>query len=601
MKDLVNSYLGQYYLTEIIGRGSTSVVYKAYQSSLNRYVAVKVLLLHLDKQYAARFTREAHAVAQLQHPNILPIYDYGEHDGARYLVMQYVEGGTTLDARLTGQPLAPTTALRLILPLLAALEYAHGRGVVHRDIKPANIMLPQPDWPMLADFGIAKLIDESDQLTPPGQSVGTAIYMAPERASSTIVDARTDLYSVGVMLYEMLTGRVPYDGFSPVEVLRKHIREPLPAPRDLNPLLPIAAEAVLLRALAKRLEDRYQSAREMAKDLQRLIGQVERLEAQQQLNEMLQQPIQRAATLPNQLDPYETREFTTAALPVIQSAPAAPRAVAPASRPFERGPAAPRRGGWLRGVLAGGALLAALGGVWLARGAYQRSSQAAPIVQLPSATAVVDAASVPTSPAAPPTTRPESTPLPLPATLPAPPVATTAPTAPTAPTARPTQPALVQTTPQVSQVGDVVTIVLEDTDWQGGYRRSGGKTYGGRTSTWIYGSTTEYSIMRTSFAIADTFAGPVTLVIEGMDSEDRAKTPIQILVNGTEIYNGPNPLPDDDQPLESGTWASQSWSFDAQLLRVGQNEISVSNLAEGEFSRPPFFMLDYAKLIYSAP
>ncbi|MEO7913240.1 MAG: serine/threonine-protein kinase, partial [Roseiflexaceae bacterium] len=140
MKDLANSNLGQYYLTEIIGRGSTSVVYKAYQSSLNRYVAVKVLLHHLDKQYAARFIREAHSVAQLQHPNILPIYDYGEQNGVRYLVMQYVEGGSTLEARLTGQPLAPIAALRLILPLLAALEYAHGRGVVHRDIKPANIM-----------------------------------------------------------------------------------------------------------------------------------------------------------------------------------------------------------------------------------------------------------------------------------------------------------------------------------------------------------------------------------------------------------------------------------------------------------------------------
>jgi hypothetical protein len=159
----------------------------------------------------------------------------------------------------------------------------------------------------------------------------------------------------------------------------------------------------------------------------------------------------------------------------------------------------------------------------------------------------------------------------------------------------------VATTPQISQAGDLVTIVLEDTDWQGGYRRPGGQTYGGRTATWIYGSSTEYSVMRTRFAIADTFAGTATLTIEGMDSEGRTKTPIQILVNGVEIYNGPNPLPDDDQPLETGTWASQSWEFDAALLHMGQNEISISNLAEGEFSRPPFFMLDYAKLNYSAP
>src|SRR5215213_8068543 len=403
MKDLSNSYLGQYYLTEIIGRGSTSVVYKAYQSSLDRYVAVKVLLHHLDKQYAARFIREAHAIAQLQHPNILPIYDYGEQKELRYLVMQYVESGTTLDDRLTGQPLAPIPALRLILPLLAALEYAHERGVVHRDIKPANIMLPQPDWPLLADFGIAKLIDESDQLTPPGQSVGTAIYVAPERASSSVVDARTDLYSVGVVLYEMLTGRVPYDGISPVEVLRKHVREPLPRPRDLNPRLPAAAEPVLLRALAKRLEDRYQSAAAMAKDLQRLIGQIERLEAQEQLNQMLLQPV-RPAALPGQLNPYETREFTTDALPTVRPSNAAPPAPPPrhsAIQPnssFKQSHGAPQRRRWLGGALAGAALLAVLGGVLLARGAYKQPTAAAPTAELPSPTAAVAAIAVPTLP-----------------------------------------------------------------------------------------------------------------------------------------------------------------------------------------------------------
>jgi serine/threonine-protein kinase len=609
MKDLSNTYLGQYYLTEVIGRGSTSVVYKAYQSSLARYVAVKVLLHHLDKQYAARFIREAHAVAQLQHPNILPIYDYGEEKGLRYLVMQYVESGTTLDDRLTGQPIAPIAALRLMLPLLAALEYAHSHGVVHRDIKPANIMLPQPDWPMLADFGIAKLIDESDQLTPPGQSVGTAIYMAPERANSTIVDARTDLYSVGVVLFEMLTGRVPYEGISPVEVLRKHVREPLPRPRDLNPLLPAPAEPVLQRALAKRLEDRYQSAGAMAKDLQRLIGQIERLEAQEQLNRMLQQPLQPAAALPGQLNPYETREFTTDALPVVQhprATPPAPpiAATAAADRQFIPGNAVPKRSRWLGGLLAGAVVLAVLGAVLMARSASGRSSAAAPTAAPPSATALtgaIEAPTLPVEPAPPPTaatpTAPaEATAIPIPTTIPAP-VATEAPIT-TAVPAPPALPPAVATTPQVSQAGDTATIVFEDTDWQGGFRRPGGQTYGGRTSTWIYGTSTEYSVMRARFDLGGRFrfAGTATLTIEGMDSEGRTKTPIQILVNGVEIYNGPNPLPDDDQPLETGTWASQSWTFDATLLHAGQNEISISNLAEGAFSRPPFFMLDYAEL-----
>ncbi|HEU5101828.1 MAG TPA: hypothetical protein VFU22_22560, partial [Roseiflexaceae bacterium] len=209
-------------------------------------------------------------------------------------------------------------------------------------------------------------------------------------------------------------------------------------------------------------------------------------------------------------------------------------------------------------------------------------------------TAISTATAVSTAIAQPPTAVPEATAPPALAT--AAPAPTVAPPVPTA--APPAGPA-AQTTPQVSQNGNTVNILLEDSDWQGGFRRAAGQTYGGRTATWIYGSSTEYSIMRASFVLKSAPSGTVTLTVEGMDSEGRTKTPIQLSVNSTEIYNGPNPLPDDDQPLETGTWASQSWTFDASLLRVGQNEISVSNLAEGAFSRPPFFMLDYAELTYS--
>jgi hypothetical protein len=254
------------------------------------------------------------------------------------------------------------------------------------------------------------------------------------------------------------------------------------------------------------------------------------------------------------------------------------------------------------------ALLAALGGLLLARGAYQPSSQATPTAGQPPATAAVVAIAVPTSPAAP--TPAEATAASTIATSPAPsevdvPAATDIPPEAEAPVATAAPPVasavpVVLTTPQVARDGDTVTIVLEDTDWQGGFRRPGGQPYGGRTATWIYGSSTEYSVMQARFESANRFAGTVTLTIEGMDSEGRTKTPIQIVVNGTEIYNGPNPLPDDDQPLETGTWASQSWTFDASLLRPGQNQVSFSNLAEGAFSRPPFFMLDYAELTYSS-
>jgi serine/threonine protein kinase len=244
-----------------------ATVYKAYQESLDRYVAVKVLLSNRDPQFAARFKREARAIAALQHHNILPIYDSGEQNSLLYFVMQYVDTGVTLHDML-GRPLAPIEALRLIAHVLNALEYAHTRGVVHRDIKPANILMPSPTWALLADFGIAKLLNDSQHLTMTGFIIGTAAYMAPEQASGKPIDARTDLYSIGIVLYEMLTGRVPFDAETPMAMLTKHVYEPPPPPRVLNPALSPLLETVLLRALEKNPNDRYQSASEMGTDLE---------------------------------------------------------------------------------------------------------------------------------------------------------------------------------------------------------------------------------------------------------------------------------------------------------------------------------------------
>jgi serine/threonine protein kinase/formylglycine-generating enzyme required for sulfatase activity len=281
MNELIGKELGQYQLKEVIRRGGMATVYKAYQPALDRFVAVKVLH-NRDPQFAARFKREARAIAQLQHHNILPIYDYGEQDGLLYLVLQYIENGTTL-SDLLGTPMDPAPALRLIRHVLDALEYAHQRGIIHRDIKPANILMPSPVWPMLADFGIAKLLNDDQRLTMPGLIIGTAAYMAPEQADGRAIDARTDLYALGVVLYEMLTGRVPFDADTPMAVLTKHAYEPPPPPRSLNPNLPAAVESALLRALAKNPADRYQSAAEMAADLERVAAQLERSRTHTQL------------------------------------------------------------------------------------------------------------------------------------------------------------------------------------------------------------------------------------------------------------------------------------------------------------------------------
>ncbi|HEX5692803.1 MAG TPA: protein kinase, partial [Roseiflexaceae bacterium] len=281
--ELLGTQLGQYQLKELIGRGGMAKVYKAYQPSLDRYVAIKVLLHRHDPQFAARFAREARAIARLQHYNIVPIYDYSEQDGLLYIAMQYIENGKNLGDILT-QPLAPAGALRLMKHLLDALDYAHRHGIVHRDIKPGNILLPTPVWPMLTDFGIAKLGNQSlPALTSPGMALGTPAYMAPEQAYGHAVDARTDLYSTGVVLYEMLTGQVPFEAESPLIVLTKHVSEPPPPPRQINPNLPAAVEPILLKALAKDPAQRYQTATELAADLDKLALQLEENRDSQQL------------------------------------------------------------------------------------------------------------------------------------------------------------------------------------------------------------------------------------------------------------------------------------------------------------------------------
>jgi hypothetical protein len=279
MSDLAGRRLGQYELRELVRHGGMASVYKGYQSSLDRWVAVKVLDSPHDATFIARFEAEARAIARFQHQNIIPVHDFGREDGYLYLVVTYVEDGRCL-ADLIGEPMAPDRALRYGQHLLAGLSYAHEKGVVHRDIKPANVLLPSPDWPMLADFGIAKLmLGEGRDLTQQGMVLGTAAYMAPEQAFGLPVDPRTDLYSLGVVLYELVTGRVPFDAQTPVMVLMKQAYEPPEPPRTLNPDLPAEVEQLLLQALAKDPDDRFQSADAMAAAITATLA---RLEPQEQ-------------------------------------------------------------------------------------------------------------------------------------------------------------------------------------------------------------------------------------------------------------------------------------------------------------------------------
>jgi len=268
MPDLIGSMLGPYRILEQIGLGGMATVYKAYQPGIDRLVALKVLPEHYarDPLFVQRFQQEAHIIAKLEHRNIVPVYDFGEQDGTTYLAMRYLQAGTVKDILAYG-PLPLTDAARIVADVAAGLDYAHGQRIIHRDVKPSNILVDKQGHAYLTDFGLAKVLEASIELTGSGTLLGTPAYMAPEQTLGKPVTPQTDVYSLGVVLYEMAAGRPPYEADTPMAVALMHVHQPLPRPRHVNPALSEAVELVILKALAKDSRDRYQSAGELARAL----------------------------------------------------------------------------------------------------------------------------------------------------------------------------------------------------------------------------------------------------------------------------------------------------------------------------------------------
>ncbi len=265
MSFAVGESIGPYRILEQLGQGGMATVYKAYHASLDRYVAIKALhpAFMEDPNFLARFQREARVVAKLEHANIVPIYDYAEHQGRPYLVMKFIEG-QTLKARLGQGGLTQEETVQIAEAIGAGLSYAHRSGILHRDVKPSNVLITPEGQIYLADFGLARIAAAGESTLSSDMMVGTPQYISPEQAKGNHdLDEGTDIYSFGVLLYELVVGRVPFTADTPYSIIHDHIYSPLPLPRQMNPGVPDAVERVLLKALAKDRADRYATVQDL--------------------------------------------------------------------------------------------------------------------------------------------------------------------------------------------------------------------------------------------------------------------------------------------------------------------------------------------------
>lgn len=667
--------IGPYEVREVIGHGGMATVYRAYEPMLDRIVAIKVLQPAFvnDAAFRFRFEREARLVARLRHPHIVGIFNVGEDGGVPYLVMEYLEGPTlhkVLRERVRrAAPYTPAEAVQLLTPVAAALDYAHGQGIIHRDLKPENIILTA-NGPVLTDFGLAKLVQ--DEAATVSMVMGTPSYMAPEQIQAQPVDRRTDVYALGILLFELLTGQTPFSGPTPFAVAQAHLSQSPPSLASRQPSLASAPglDGVVRKALAKSKAERWPTAGAMLAALASVAGTA----------------------------PEDVPRSGSGSRPQAGAQPTAGRALpAPLAQPRRLRPPSDINGPAGRLVLLLPLVVLLLAGLWVAsvwarraehvgedaaarataQLAQQQASPAATrlAVSSPSstteatATTISEAAVTSTSTMSPPDAIPTVVPpgtvrlvvnagtgayvrsgpgvaypqvagLPygavmtatgqsngwlqitadtgeqgwiaaslvavqagvvntLPVAVAPPPPIRVAPTVPPVPAFAPTvapAPAVVPTAAPavISSGGAGSALRLEDTNFTGGFRNRGASIYGGRTATWIYGQGSGFSEMSASFTVTGPLNGIATLTIEGMDSEDAAKTPIRIVVDGVTLLEALSPFPNDDQPLQTGRWASYSWSFDSSILRAGANTVTITNLAGGSKGLPPFVAVDYA-------
>ena len=315
---------GRYEVQGRIGVGGMAEVWRGYDRTLNRTVAIKTLLPQFarDASFVDRFRREAQAAARLNHPGIVSVYDSGTDGDTPYIVMQFIEGRTLADYLAAGKTIPPMKAAQVAKEIAEALAAAHAEGVIHRDIKPANVMVTRDGKVLVMDFGIARLISGPETAPQTSAVLGTASYLSPEQAQGQAVDARTDIYALGVVLYEMLTGRPPFTGDSPMAIAYKQVNATPAAPSSVNPDVPPELDAVVMRALSKNPANRYQTGQEFADDLERVRtgGQVMAtplLPAAGEATQVISRPQPTSVLPPQQDEPGSSRKAWVGALIAI--------------------------------------------------------------------------------------------------------------------------------------------------------------------------------------------------------------------------------------------------------------------------------------------
>ncbi len=600
--------LGERYdVEEEIGSGAFAVTYRGRDARLGRAVAIKVLrqTYAINPISVQRFEREARAAASVAQGNVVDVYDFGRHGDLLYLVMQFIEGEDLKKLILREGPMPPRRAAGITFQVLAGLEAIHRAGIIHRDIKPQNVMIGRDGIARVADFGIARAAEDVG-LTTTGSSIGTVSYMAPEQAQVEPLTPATDLYAVGVMLYEMLTGKLPFEAPTIVALMLAHIQTPPvpPSARAPDPSITPEVDAVVMRALAKRPEDRYADATAMAGALSAAIENDTHVKGE----------------LTRSLAAVQPDTLRTVVPPSSREAAASPRVTTPQVAP--EGPVsrrrAPRRGDRaLIGVLlllliAGGSLGGAA--LWqdLNNGNGTGDDQQALVVDLnPTSTptitpAVTEPPMATITPLPTPTTTvtapPTRTPVPSPTATAVPtetrvptrtpeptavPTETPAPTRTPEPTAVPTETPVPTTVPEQSQA---VTMTFTASDWEDAYFQETGNM-----QPWsaVYAQGTGYEQATLRFDVdGEPASENFTLSVDGMTSENWTALPIAIRINDVEVFSGNSPFPtwsgvDGEQP-----WATASVELPTSTLVRGENTITFINRnTTGNFSEPPYILL----------